>query len=50
MKDQDQETVEASKVKEESLEVAGANCSKKIWMRVFSVTGGNISVCINSVK
>ena len=39
MKDQDEETVEASNVKEGSLEAAGANCSKKIWMRVFSVTG-----------
>ena len=33
------ETIEATKVKEESLEVAGGKCWKNIGMKILSVTG-----------
>ena len=35
-------TVEADKVKEENLKVAGGRCWKRVWMAVFKKTGDHL--------
>ena len=35
-------TVEAAKVKEERLKVAGGRCWKRVWMTVFKKTGDHL--------
>ena len=37
-------TVEADKVKEEGLKVAGGRCWKRVWMKVLKKTGDHIFI------
>ena len=40
-------TVEADKVKEESLKVAGGRCWKRVWMKVLKKTGDHLHFLFN---